>query len=96
MKEAIATRMKLPQMQVPSLVPQDGPRLLVPPEDPDSLADAVRRLWGEPGTGSRLGRAGREAVLREWTWEAVAASTLARYDELTAAGDQTRRKKEAG
>lgn len=69
---------------------------LVPPEDPESLADAVRRLWADPGTGSRLGRAGREAVLRERTWEAVAASTLARYDELTAAGDQTRRMKEAG
>ena len=70
--------------------------VLVPPEDPESLADAVRRLWAEPGTGSRLGRAGREAVLRERTWEAVAASTLARYDELTAHGHQTRRTKEAG
>ena len=70
--------------------------VLVPPEDPESLAEAVRRLWAEPGAGSRLGRAGREAVLRERTWEAVAASTLARYDELTAHGHQTRRTKEAG
>lgn len=60
--------------------------LLVPPEDPASVADAVRRLWGEAGTGPRLGRAGRAAVLRERTWEAVAARTLERYDELTARG----------
>ncbi|WP_431789746.1 glycosyltransferase [Kocuria palustris] len=72
---------RLPALE--ELVEDGVTGVLVPPEDPESLADAVRRLWGDPGTGPRLGRAGRAAVLRERTWEAVAQRTLARYDELT-------------
>ncbi|MBN6758281.1 glycosyltransferase [Kocuria palustris] len=75
---------RLPALE--ELVEDGVTGLLVPPEDPASVADAVRRLWGEAGTGPRLGRAGRAAVLRERTWEAVAARTLERYDELTARG----------
>lgn len=33
--------------------------LLVPPGDPEALADAVRRLAGEPGLARRIGFAGR-------------------------------------
>ena len=73
---------RLPALE--ELVEDGVTGLLVPPEDPASVADAVRRLWGEAGTGPRLGRAARAAVLRERTWDAVAARTLDRYDELTA------------
>lgn len=74
---------RLPALE--ELVVDGQTGLLVTPEDPAALAEAVRRLWAEPGTGSRLGRAGRRAVLRDRTWSAVAGSTLERYDELIAA-----------
>jgi len=40
--------------------------LLVPPADPTALADALERLAHDPELGSRLGRAGRAKVLREF------------------------------
>jgi glycosyltransferase involved in cell wall biosynthesis len=39
---------------------------------PESLGAALTRLWAEPGTRRRLGEAGREAWLREFTWEQIA------------------------
>ncbi|WP_144794964.1 glycosyltransferase [Kocuria palustris] len=85
---------RLPALQ--ELVEDGVTGILVPPEDAESLADAVRRLWAEPGSGPRLGQAARAAVLRERTWDAVAARTLARYDELTDAHEQMERTTEAG
>ncbi|TMQ68829.1 MAG: glycosyltransferase [Candidatus Eisenbacteria bacterium] len=53
--------------------------LVVPPEDPAALADAVVRFFAE-GLGPRL-RAGVEAVRRAHSWEALA-------DEVVALGDR--------
>ena len=60
--------------------------LLVPPRDPEALAGAVRRLLDDPALRARMGRAGREHVLRaldvrhyaarfsEVLWEVVGGS----------------------
>ncbi|NHU84254.1 glycosyltransferase [Kocuria sp. JC486] len=64
--------------------------LLVPPENPAELADAVLQLWADRGLAHRLGRAGRDAVLRDRTWSAVAAGTIGRYDQLTSAASRER------
>jgi len=39
--------------------------VLVPPDDPAALADAILDLLGDPETCRRLGRQGRERVMRE-------------------------------
>jgi len=43
--------------------------LCVPPNDPDSLADAIEVLLADAGRAERLGKNGRAAVLRSYCWE---------------------------
>jgi len=58
--------------------------LLVPPRDPAALADALERLWLDPDLRARLGRAGRERVLREFTLERQLDSLDSIYRSLIA------------
>lgn len=51
---------------IPELVEDGVTGLLVPPEDPAALADALQRLANDPALGQRLGQAGRQKVLREF------------------------------
>ena len=54
---------------------EDG--LLVPPDDPQALADAILSLARNPAHRTHLGDAGRIRVAREHSWESVAAKILA-------------------
>jgi glycosyltransferase involved in cell wall biosynthesis len=54
--------------------------LVVPPEDPGALAEAVLRFF-ERGLSSRL-RTGVEALRHEHSWHALAARTVELVDEL--------------
>ncbi|MHC1713196.1 MAG: glycosyltransferase family 4 protein [Solidesulfovibrio sp.] len=49
---------------------------LVPPDDPASLAFALARLIGDVSLCRRLGAAGREKVVREYSWSVVAKRYL--------------------
>lgn len=51
---------------IPELVEDGLTGLLVAPEDPVALANALQRLANDPELGIRLGQAGREKVLREF------------------------------
>lgn len=51
--------------------------LLVPPDAPEALADALAELAGDPALRARLGGTARARVLREHTWDAVAERVLA-------------------
>ncbi len=53
----------------------DGAITLVPPEEPEALAQAVLELLRHPGTREALGRRGREGILRRYTWAEVARQT---------------------
>jgi glycosyltransferase involved in cell wall biosynthesis len=50
---------------VPELVRNGETGVLVPPDDPAALADAVARLAGDPALRARLGRGGRALVERQ-------------------------------
>ena len=54
--------------------------LVVPPEDPESLARAIVRFFAE-GRSEKL-RAGIASLKREHSWEALAARTVELVDEL--------------
>ena len=58
---------------------EDG--LLVPPDDPQALADAILSLARNPAHRTHLGDAGRIRVAREHSWESVAAKILALAEE---------------
>lgn len=59
----------------------DGSGLLVPPEDPPKLAQALVEVLSDRELASRLAEAGSRTATREGSWDAVAARTLAAYEE---------------
>lgn len=71
----------------------DGPKdfladwetaLLVPPNEPAALAIALERLIGDPELRERLGRAARDAALRNYGFEAVGARLSAALQNVLA------------
>ena len=68
---------------IPEVVEGSVTGLLVPPDDPASLADALNMLVRDPQRAAAMGRAGRERAVAEFSWDAVAAQTAALYAELT-------------
>jgi glycosyltransferase involved in cell wall biosynthesis len=66
----------------PELVVDGETGLLVPPRDPEALADALRRLLGDPDLARRLGEAGRERVAERFTAARQTRRILELYDEL--------------
>ncbi len=63
-------------------VAEHGAGRLVPAGDPEALAGAVNELLGDPAARERLSAAAREAADGPYSWDAVAAQTLALYREL--------------
>ncbi len=60
--------------------------ILVPPEDPDTLADALLRVIEEPGLARRLGEAGRERAKKVFSWNGIAERHLELYEPARASG----------
>jgi glycosyltransferase involved in cell wall biosynthesis len=63
----------------PELVLDGVTGLLVPPGDARALADALGALLADPARARRLGEAGRERVLREFSADAAAERVLELY-----------------
>ncbi|MFE7272231.1 glycosyltransferase family 4 protein [Streptomyces sp. NPDC057623] len=79
---------------IPEVAGRDGETCLaVPPGDPGALAAGLSRLLGDAELRDRLGAAGRDRVLRKFTWAKAAEGTVARYREAIArsAGHDTGR-----
>lgn len=62
--------------QLAGLLRHDVTALLCPPGDPVALAGELERVRSNPALGARLGRAAREAALRDHTWEAAGRHIL--------------------
>ena len=67
---------------IPEVVADGETGLLVPPDDPAALAEAVNALLEDPGRAAAMGQAGRTRAVAEFSWPAVAAQTAALYAEL--------------
>ncbi|MHC4202640.1 MAG: glycosyltransferase family 4 protein [Planctomycetota bacterium] len=65
---------------IPEIVSDDAQGLLVPPADPEALAEAVSRVLSDKGLASRLGAAARERAVKEFSWDRITA----RFEELYA------------
>jgi glycosyltransferase involved in cell wall biosynthesis len=59
-----------------------GAARLVPPENPDALAEALTELTADPEARERLAAAARAAAAGPYSWDAIAAQTLALYRDL--------------
>lgn len=62
----------------PEVVVEGQTGLLVPPQAPDDLARALLRLWRDPDTSRRMGRAARERAVRCFD----VRKTVAEYEQL--------------
>ena len=67
---------------IPEVVEDGVTGLLVPPDDPAALADALNALLRDPARAAAMGRAGRLRAVDEFSWDAVAAQTAGLYAEL--------------
>lgn len=63
-KAVVASRLG----QAANILKNEEDALLVPPGDPDVLAQAIRRLIEDPAMRERLGKAAREKVVERHTW----------------------------
>ncbi len=66
---------------LPEVVRDGDSALLVPPESPTTLAEALIRLLGDPALRDRLARGGRR-VARRHSWPAIAERTEAAFARL--------------
>lgn len=84
--EAMACRRPVVSTSVPSGVPwvnrDEETGLTVPPGDPDALRGALRRLLGDAGLRARLGEAGRNRVLSDFTIDTMARRALDVYEQV--------------
>jgi alpha-maltose-1-phosphate synthase len=67
---------------IPEVVAEGKTGLLVRPDSPDDLADALNVMVRDPALAEAMGQAGRERAVAEFGWPTVAEQTLALYSEL--------------
>jgi glycosyltransferase involved in cell wall biosynthesis len=70
---------------IPELIRDGHDGLLVAPEDPQALADALARLHADPALAARLAAAGRETVARRFDGERLARRLADLFEEAIAA-----------
>jgi glycosyltransferase involved in cell wall biosynthesis len=63
-------------------VAASGAARLVPANDRDALAEALTELTADPAAREHLALAAAEAAAGRYSWDSVAAQTLALYEEL--------------
>jgi glycosyltransferase involved in cell wall biosynthesis len=61
---------------------EEGAARVVPPQDPPALAAALEELVGDETARAELAAAAATAATGRYSWDAVAARTLALYAEL--------------
>jgi glycosyltransferase involved in cell wall biosynthesis len=67
---------------VPEIVADGETGLLVPPDDPVALAEAISRLLSDRESTARYGSAGRDRAQREFSVERMARRTLGVYERV--------------
>lgn len=80
---------------IPEVVVDGETGWLVPPGDPQALADAVRGVLAEPERAAGFGEAGRRRVEARFSWDRIAERTLEVYGEAIRAHDSARRRNQA-
>ena len=68
----------------PEVVSDGETGLLVPPRDPEALAQALRRVLEDPALARRFGEAGRRRVTERFDLAATTRRMLEIYDDVLA------------
>ncbi len=64
------------------LAREHGAARLVPPDDPQALAEALEQLTADAAARKELADAARRAAVGPFSWDAIAAQTMQLYREL--------------
>jgi glycosyltransferase involved in cell wall biosynthesis len=64
---------------MPEIVEDGVTGFIVPPNDPAALGDCIRRLAADPELVRRMGAAGCQRVVEQWSWDRVAERCLEAY-----------------
>jgi len=75
---------------IPEIIEDGATGLLVEPDAPEALAEAIGRLLRDRSLAGRLGRAGRLHVRRHFTWDIVAEAFEQIYTSLPVWKDQAK------
>lgn len=67
---------------LPEVIELTGGGILAEPDDPDSIADAIRELLGSAETRALMAERGRERVASTLSWPGVAKATADVYAEV--------------
>ncbi len=67
---------------LPEVIEQTGGGVLAEPDNPESIADAIRSLLASPETRALLAKRGRERVASTLSWPSVAKATVDIYAEI--------------
>ncbi len=67
---------------IPEVVVEGETGLLVPPEDPEALAQAINKLVAAPERARAMGEAGRRRAVDEFRWDRIAQQTAELYRML--------------
>jgi starch synthase len=67
---------------LPDVVEDEVTGILVPPGDPDALASAILTLLKDPARARKMGKAGRERVLANFTADDVVRQMLRVYESV--------------
>jgi glycosyltransferase involved in cell wall biosynthesis len=75
----------------PEMIEKTGGGLVVPPDDPDALADGLYSLWKDPALARTLGGRGFDGVREHYSVQRSADEQLAVYERLVSgAADHVR------
>jgi sugar transferase (PEP-CTERM/EpsH1 system associated) len=74
----------------PELVEEGETGMLVPPADPDAMAEVIRRYVGDTGMVRRHGLAGRHRVETRFSMDAMVNGYLTVYDTVLSCGENAR------
>jgi alpha-maltose-1-phosphate synthase len=69
---------------IPEVVANGETGLLVPPDEPEALADALNALARDPERAKAMGQAGRQRAISEFDWTSIALQTAKLYQQVAA------------
>jgi alpha-maltose-1-phosphate synthase len=69
---------------IPEVVADGETGLLVAPDEPEALADALNTLARDPQRAEAMGEAGRQRAISEFDWTSIALQTAKLYQEVAA------------
>ncbi|PEG32886.1 hypothetical protein CQY20_33860 [Mycolicibacterium agri] len=67
---------------IPEVVADGETGLLVQPDEPQALADALNTLARDPQRAEAMGYAGRQRAISEFDWTSIASQTATLYHEV--------------